>query len=1007
LKKVPEPQNIIELLERIGLGVAIYNYLAEPVYCNDVFLSEIGKKKDDFKLQNFDQFLDIDINFESLTSNYQNNVKTELEPIHLKNKPVTYNIYNLVDSRQLAFVIYKMPNNDTINAQPKSDYTKLCNLIEEAAYSFFILNKDYKIANLNTCACKLTGYEKEELTGKDYSFIFSSENSVNKPYEIDAVDESKLIVNECKIFNKNGTFVNVEIRTKKLMDGNILSVIRDITTRILIRTELELKNEELEQAYNQVIDSEKRYKQLFKNLPLGIFTATSDGKIESINIQMATILGSDSPDRSVKFNLFDLPTLKDSSFIKDFKSTITDGTSHHKIYDYTSVWNKKTCLKAHILPLDTDGQRKVLVIVEDYTKEREKENRLRILSQGVDNSPASIVVTDAKGYIKFVNKSFLQVTGYTMKELNDGNPSILKSGYHSSEFYKQLWATILSGKEWVGEFRNKKKNGELFWESAMISSLKDEKGRITNFMAIKEDITNKKKVEKELKAKTEQLLSLVNNTPDNICFKETDGTWILANTATLSFFGLKDMPYLGKTNNELLEFSKKDNEYLLYDLKTDIQAWEKGTLLQYETYGTDDDNNPIVLEILKLPLFNMDGSRKGLIIIGRDITKRKQNEKELQIAKERAEESDILKSAFLANMSHEIRTPLNAIMGFSGLLADYSLDKNSMDRFLEIIQINGKQLLTIIDDILLISKLQVSQIKVQTALIDLDQLLSKLYQQFERELDILKEKKIKLSIAKKINATVKVKTDRDKLQIIFSKLIRNAIKFTSKGDVEFGFKMSSDNKITFFVKDTGVGIAHEKKLVIFQKFRQVDDSTTREYGGTGLGLSIVQALIDLLNGELWLNSEVGKGSVFYFSLPLDEIEIENLQKAEKKPEINWENKKVLIVDDVSESVFLLTEILKRTNIQVYTATTGIQAIEQYNENPDIDLVLMDIQLPEMSGLEAAEKMKLINPKLTVIIQTAFGQDGYEQKSRDAGCDDIIYKPINPEVLMIKMARFLK
>jgi PAS domain S-box-containing protein len=200
---------------------------------------------------------------------------------------------------------------------------------------------------------------------------------------------------------------------------------------------------------------------------------------------------------------------------------------------------------------------------------------VRILSQGVNNSPAGIVVTDAEGKIIFVNKSFIEVTGYGINELIGSTPSIIKSGYHNKEFYQNLWKTILSGKEWVGEFKNRRKNGELFWESAMISSLKDEKGNITNFMAIKEDITNKKAVEKELKFRTQQLTGLVANSPDSICFKGENGEWVLANDAALSIFGLEGVDYQHKSNEELIALSKGVSDYLTDDLRTDDLAWEQ------------------------------------------------------------------------------------------------------------------------------------------------------------------------------------------------------------------------------------------------------------------------------------------------------------------------------------------------------------------------------------------------------------------------------------------------
>jgi len=757
------------------------------------------------------------------------------------------------DIFKLKATLFNSDNVLLVNLHRKNNSL---DLIEEAADSFIILDKQLNVVYVNGSTCRLTGYSKEELLSKNYPSLFSSDDLEKRPFNIKAIENGETIIVEREIFRNNNSNVHTEIRTKKLSDGNYLSILRDITARIEIRKQLENKNHELKETYNKVIRSENKYRQLFKNIPLGIFTANKQGKIESINSHMLEILGSSSAEKSMQFNLFELPSLKGTELLQDFKACFKEGKSFLKNYEYTSVWNKKSYLKSHILPYEREGEIRILVIVEDYSKQRESEARLRILSEGVNNSPASIVVTDEKGKIIFVNKSFIELTGYSFGELIGENPSIINSGYHSKEFYANLWKTIHAGKEWIGEFRNRKKNGEIFWESAMISALKDEAGNITNFMAIKEDITDKKAVEKELKFKTQQLTSLVANTPDSICFKGENGEWVLANTSALDIFGLEDVDYQWKTNKELSLLSRRNPDYLIDDQESDDLAWSKKDLIKFEAEVESGSGERIILEVIKLPLFHTTGERKGMVNIGRDITRRKKNEEELKFAKDRAEEADILKSAFLANMSHEIRTPLNAILGFSGLMADYSLDKDSVSKFVDIIQVNGKQLLTIIDDILLVSKLQVNQIKVVTAEFELEQVFNKLEQLYSKELGILSEKSIDLIIKRGgKNSSVKIKTDRDKLFQIYSKLIRNAIKFTTNGVVEFGFDLKENNEIVFFVKDTGVGISDEKQEIVFKKFRQADDSTTREYGGTGLGLSIVKGLIDLLQGKLWVESE--------------------------------------------------------------------------------------------------------------------------------------------------------
>jgi PAS domain S-box-containing protein len=914
-------------------------------------------------------------------------------------------IFNFEDSciRFNASVLTKT-GDVLVNLSPKCEDA---NLVDEAADSFIVIDKKLNIIFVNKSACKLTGYNSDELLKLKYTFLFSDDEIEKRPIDQKGVELGKTIIVERELLKSDKTKVFVEIRTKMLSNGNYLSIIRDITLRLNIRKQLENKNVELKEIYEKAIRSENRYKQLFKNIPLGIFTANEKGEIESINAHMLEILGSSSAKSSLQFNLFTLPTLSGTELLADFKASLFEGKTFSKQYEYTSMWNKKSLLRAHILPFEREGQISILVIVEDYSKQRESEARLRILSQGVNNSPAGIVVTDAEGKIIFVNKSFIEVTGYGINELIGSTPSIIKSGYHNKEFYQNLWKTILSGKEWVGEFKNRRKNGELFWESAMISSLKDEKGNITNFMAIKEDITNKKAVEKELKFRTQQLTGLVANSPDSICFKGENGEWVLANDAALSIFGLEGVDYQHKSNEELIALSKGVSDYLTDDLRTDDLAWEQKKLLKFETEIRKKDDEQITLEVVKLPLFHTTGERKGMVSIGRDVTSRKEHEQELKLAKERAEEADILKSAFLANMSHEIRTPLNAILGFSGLMADYSLDPEAFSKFINIIQVNGKQLLTIIDDILLVSKLQVNQIKVATAEFELKQVFSKLHQQYTQELSILSEKKIDLRIRRgNKNSLVKIKTDRDKFHQIFSKLIRNAIKFTTKGIVEFGFDLKENNELVFYVKDTGVGISEDKKEIVFKKFRQADDSTTREYGGTGLGLSIVKGLIDLLKGKLWLESELGKGTTFYFTLPLESVEVKEMPVITESINANWEDKKLLIVDDVKESVLLLSEVLKPTGIEIFAASNGAQAVKLFKDNPGIDLVLMDIQLPGMNGLQTSTEIKKLNPKVPIIVQTAFGQDGYEQKIKEVGCEDILFKPINFDSLFSKLKRFL-
>ncbi len=745
--------------------------------------------------------------------------------------------------------------------KPKLDYHQI---LDEAPDAICIINNQLIIIDVNMQMTVLSGYSKKELLLKPLANLFDEKNLNQHPFKVDEIENNKIVFLERCIKTKSGQIISIEMKSKKLPDGNYFSIIRDISEQIKARTELQ-------NSYEKIKLNEFRFRNLFNNIPLGIFIINKNGNIEGINEAMAKILGAPSAEISKKYNIFELPTLKNTELLSDIKACFNKGDTFHKVYNYTSVWKKKLFVRVHILPAVKAGNDKVMAIVEDYTQQQKNELQLKILSEGINRTPACVVVTNKAGEIIFVNEKFYKLTGYSFDEIMGKTPRILKSGHHSNQFYQNLWDTILAGKSWTGELFNKKKNGTFYWESTMITPIKNEQGEITHFMAIKEDITEKKKVEAELKK-----------------------------------------------------------------------------------------------------------------------------------AKEKAEESDRLKSSFLANMSHEIRTPLNAILGFSSLMRDYKLESGKSEKFLDLIQTNGKQLLNIIDDILLISKLQVNEIKLVTSVFLLPDFFQDLFKIFDREIYVQDNKNINLLIDIP-DLKIKIEADKNKLGMVFSKLIRNAIKFTEQGTITIGYKLQENKKLVFFVKDTGIGISKEKQQIIFQKFRQVDDTKTRKYGGTGLGLSIVKALVDLMQGEIWLKSEVAKGAHFYFSIP---VEIINKTKnIEYKKEPNWQDKTILVVDDVFESVLLINEILKSTGIKIITASDGIEAIEKVKAIQEIDLVLMDLQLPKLNGIQASKTIRTIR-NIPIIVQSAFMEEDYRQQCEKIGCNDYLQKPINPEELKSKISNLL-
>ena len=397
---------------------------------------------------------------------------------------------------------------------------------------------------------------------------------------------------------------------------------------------------------------------------------------------------------------------------------------------------------------------------------------------------------------------------------------------------------------------------------------------------------------------------------------------------------------------------------------------------------------------------------------------RKQNEMDLIEATQKAVESDKLKTAFLHNISHEIRTPFNGILGFLQFIQDDDISDEQKKEFFSIINHSSTRLINTINDIVDISQIQAGQAILKMTNVNLKIVLDNLNDYFV-PLAHNKDIELKCNIDE-LNKKTEIKTDGDKLKSILSFLIDNAIKFTNKGSVEFGiisniqtpdYINNSENKLCFFVKDTGVGIPKDKQTLIFEKFMQADVSDTRAYEGSGLGLSIAKAYVEMLDGSIWLESEVNKGSCFYFIIPLNPINEEitlfsNVISIKSIDKIKSELK-ILIVEDDLTSIDFIKIILRNNSNQLFVANSGNQAIELFKNNQDIDLILMDLKMPDMNGYEASKQIKLLKKDVIIIAQTAYALTGDREKAIEAGCNDYITKPINKDKLIKMINHYFK
>jgi PAS domain S-box-containing protein len=385
-------------------------------------------------------------------------------------------------------------------------------------------------------------------------------------------------------------------------------------------------------------------------------------------------------------------------------------------------------------------------------------------------------------------------------------------------------------------------------------------------------------------------------------------------------------------------------------------------------------------------------------------------EYELIKAKEKAEESDKLKTAFLANMSHEIRTPMNGILGFAEMLNDDTLSLANRKKYLGIINSNGKMLINLIDDIIDFAKIEADQLNIMTDDFSLNNLLAQLHSTFSTE-NLRREKSALRILYRKAlaNDNCYIRTDPNRLRQILTNLIGNSIKFTQTGFIEFGYRLEKKDQLLFYVKDTGIGISKDKLDLIFERFMQADVSSTRKYGGSGLGLAISKGLVELLGGKMWAESTVNEGSTFYFTLPyVPAIKKDEDSEEKKRPKTNynWEGKLFLIAEDDKFSYKFLEGFLRQTGADVMHAADGHEAVNLCRNHDNVDLILMDIQMPEMNGLEATTAIKQFRKNIPVIAQTANAITEERQKCLEAGCDDFISKPININELYVKIDKWL-
>jgi len=725
---------------------------------------------------------------------------------------------------------------------------------------------DLILIDANLATEQILGIDTRSYLGKEIEDIFPKINETELPdrYKKAAINGDTWSTTDL-YYNDELIAGAYDIVVFQVAPGQVAVKFSDITAR--------------KQTEQKLLESEEKYRTIFHNIQDVYFEMAPDTTILEVSPSVSKISQYNREDligKSIDHLVVDeeikntfLKLLFEKGELNDFDVPLKD-RDDRLLYCSVNIKIKKGSDGAPLIAIGS---------LRDITERKLAREHISKLERAVEQSPSSVVITDLNGRIEYVNPRFTEITGYSREEALGQHTRIMKSGAHDKDFYKELWDAIRSGKEWRGEFLNRRKDGTTFWEMASISPVRNDLEQTTHYVAIKDDITERKYIEQQL------------------------------------------------------------------------------------------------LE-----------------------------------AKEKAEESDRLKSAFLANMSHEIRTPMNAILGFSEILQNEGIQPADRQEYIKLINDKGNDLMNIISDLIDFSRIEAGDMKLVKTHIRINDMILELFEQVKKEKSLKGKDEVQVRYRIMEDAEYSILSDKNRLRQVFNNLFGNALKFTNEGFIELGYDLL-DDQVRFYVSDSGIGVTPENQEVIFERFRQEDNSYTKQHGGTGLGLAISKQIVELLGGKIGVESKPDQGASFYFTLPLERGS-EPLSPGPKVAQPRYQNnlklatRKILIAEDDSSNYMFLESLLRSTEAELIWARNGQQAVDIHAQRDDIDLILMDIRMPEMNGLLATERIRSTDQNIPIIALTAFAFADDMVKSMEAGCTEHLSKPVKIEELKRVLQKYL-
>jgi PAS domain S-box-containing protein len=818
-------------------------------------------------------------------------------------------------------------------------------------------------------------------------------------------------------------YQNVEVQRDKNGEAEmIFGIIQDITER--------------RQAEIKIRESEEKFRNMYEHSASGIAIVSLEYKILNANNAYCTMLGYSEDELQGK-------TLKKITHPETIEKNMELQNQLRKgLIPYFQIEKKFIHKDGHTVygilnatsVVDTNGNPLFFIgNVVDITTRKEAEKQLikaeKRFKALIENAPDAVAINDDETRLVYASPNALKQFGYKAEEM---------MGHSGGEFthpddipiVREVFNRIVENPDLrpTIRYRFRKKNGEYRWVETTFSNLLDDEavqGFVLNFTDITEKkLANDTLLESERGLKEAQRLANIGNWSWDF---HTDRLYL--SDEMYNIIGLE-------RNERALNVATHEKHYTPKSWalfrETVKKTSQTGESYEIELEILEPEENKKYVVARGEAVFGKNNEITGLRGTLQDITDRKiaenelktQNEEylalneeleehmerikkmnqELDIARKKAEESDRLKSSFLANMSHEIRTPMNGIIGFAGMFTKKGLTDDKRNYYAKIVIDNSKQLLTIVNDILDISRIEAGSVEIKQEEVNVNDLINSLYAMYKPKSG---DKLLNFIPFKSLtdNESVII-SDKTRLKQALDNLLNNAFKFTHEGEIQFGYELQDEN-IGFYVTDTGIGIAREQQDKIFEQFRQEEMGITRQYGGTGLGLAICKKLVNLLGGDIRVESVKGKGSSFYFTIPYKPVNQLEEMSGNKKQDKNVERFTILVAEDEEINYLYVEEELTGEGIQLILAKNGKEAVDMTRDNPGIDLILMDIKMPALDGLKATKMIKEFRPGLPIIAYTAYVFDNDKAKAMEAGCDDYLTKPLDIDRLRELIEKYKK